>query len=243
MTQSLVVFAYSEHFNLAQFVLRRACAHLKNLGKIYIVWDDLYQGMDHDWAQDHFRKLGYTVVRHSQWAQTVNEPLGWIRQQWVKLHLHQQLDEDQWILLDGDTVLNQSYELNQSWTWVSYEHYEPYWQFINHALGLEKTVNHSWVCPLQIFDRSVLTSLEAENLPEKFREWQRSRSDPVPGLSEFEIYGTWASQKMNQKRQTLLSPFIETANPVSFQAWACSSSQDVVFRGQDRLLPNVANWH
>lgn len=240
---NLVVFAYSDHFNLAQFVIRRASKHLSDLGKIYVVWDDHTQGVDHHRACDHWRRLGYSVLTHSQWPQTRDEPRGWIRQQWVKLNLHQQLDEDQWILLDGDTVLNRSYELNNSWTWITYEHYLPYWQFINHALGLEKTVNHSWICPLQIFDRSVLVSLEALNLPEKFREWSHRRSDPVPGLSEFEIYGTWASQKMNYQRQTLLSPFIETADPMLFQAWACASDQDVVFHGPDHLLLNVANWH
>lgn len=240
---ALAVFSHHGHFNLSQFALRRASLHLKNLSKIYVVWDDLTLGVDHDRACFQFQQLGYTVLRHSQWNMTINESQGWIRQQWVKLHLHQQLDEDQWIVLDGDTVLNRSYTLSRHWCWVSQEHYLPYWQFIEHALGLTKTVNHSWICPLQIFERSVLAPLESLNLPEKFNQWRCLRSDPIPGLSEFEIYGTWAHQQLKISRETRPSPFRETADARLFQQLACHSDQDVVWHGSDHVLIDVANWH
>lgn len=96
------------------------------------------------------------------------EPNGWIRQQYVKLKLHKFLDGEEWLVIDGDTLINKEIDPWKYWyvnpADVRHLHHD---FFVRYALNLkdqratfnDKPIEFSSV-PIRLLTRKTLSGLE-----------------------------------------------------------------------------------
>jgi len=98
----LVVLTYPYHYHITQLAINQAKKHFPNIDLTYIIWDDthkfkpsmpLYECMK-DCVQISWSRLNLKAV-------------GWAGQQIIKLHLDTVINEKEFIILDGDLIINQ----------------------------------------------------------------------------------------------------------------------------------------
>ncbi len=242
----LIIFSYPFHFRISQLCEHFARQHLPEISEVVYAWDDLaHPGHP---GESILRSIGKKIVRYSSFNGTVNEPVGWLRQQYVKLQLHHAFDDDAWIIIDGDAILRQTFITRSSGTltWFGcHEHYIPYFNFIDDCLGLKKRNNFSFISPLNAFEREVLVQLEQFSLERNgigvvdFYLSNKKHVDVniVPPFSEFEIYGTFATQVMGRDYEPVLNHFSEGQD---FSHVLLNTSRSVVLQGSDDQVAEEA---
>lgn len=134
-------------------------------------------------------------------------------------------------------------------TWLTtQEYYVPYFDFIEQCLGLFKQNDFSFMCPLNCFERSVLTELENYSLsrnrcsiPEFYKQVRQDYYQRYPNMclpfSEFEIYGTFATQVLNKKFQYRSSNFTVTHDVATA---LLTTNNSVVLKGYDSMIDDSA---
>jgi len=198
------IFSYPLHYHISQLAARSAFFFIPNIDAVTFVWDDLgFKRLSNLNLGKRLQQTlpGSDLIKTSQLDYCQDESNGWLRQQYVKLNLHRYTDEP-CIVLDGDTVLRNP----TTFTDLSgdvlihgdpWEHYEPYFDFIRHALNLEKESTPSFMSPYWLCDPSVLRNLELDiqqchgdtlvNVFKKYHSIDHNRT-----LSEVELYGLYA---------------------------------------------------
>lgn len=98
----LVVLTYPYHYHVTQLAIKHAKKYFPDIDLTYIIWDDthdiiptmpLYQSMK-DCVQISWSRLNLNVK-------------GWVGQQIIKLYLDTVINESEFIILDGDLIINQ----------------------------------------------------------------------------------------------------------------------------------------
>lgn len=208
---TLVIFAYPLHFHIMQLAYKSALQAFDNVTNVVIMWDDLFVHRQH--FKQHITECipGAQVINMSALPECVGEHQGWLRQQYVKLNLHKLLPEDSWILLDADTVLRNSRPLIRNDSVLVYgdpwEHYRPYFEFIKHAVGIEKGNTPSFMSPYWLCERTVLLAIEQEcmqlhghGIVDVWKNYYKNiNTSDSRALSEVELYGLFALKKLNKK--------------------------------------------
>jgi hypothetical protein len=239
---TLVLFAYPGHFRIMQLAHRHALAAFENVDNIVVVWDDLFE-TDVDYiGQLETCMPGCQIIYTSNLEQCRDEKDGWLRQQYIKLNLHKFLSGSSWILLDGDTVLRNPRPLIKDDTIIVYgdpwEYYEPYFDFIKHALALDKEDTPSFMSPYWLCERAVLEAIEADsqarhgcNIVAVWKQYQ-TQCGQCRALSEVELYGLFAVKRMNKKFQFVSHNLKCCLKDEFLQLWY-SGTQDLCLGGQD----------
>lgn len=205
---TLVIFGYPQHFHIMQLALRQAKQCINSIDQVFVVWDDIFPSST---VLDLEQALpGCNIINMSSLPGTSNEPQGWLRQQYAKLNLWQQLNQPYWIVLDGDTILRNQKKFIVNDATVIYgdpwEHYKPYFKFINHAIGLDKGESHSYMSPYWLCHREVLCKIHefvntrhGTNLVSLFKQYYTQYPTESRSLSEVELYGLFAEKHLKYK--------------------------------------------
>lgn len=206
---TLVLFAYPQHFRIMQLAYKHALQAFENVDQVVVVWDDLFPSSVDYVSQIKILIPNCRIIYTSDLEYCCDEKDGWLRQQYIKLNLHKFLPDRHWIVLDADTVLRNSRPMFENNTVVIYgdpwEHYKPYFDFIKHALDLDKQDTPSFMSPYWLCEREVLEAIEADCQARHGCDivsvWKRYQQQHQPGraLSEVELYGLFAVQRMNKK--------------------------------------------
>jgi hypothetical protein len=195
-----------------QLAYYHALKVFENIDQVYIMWDDLYANNN---LSDRIKLYipNADVMFFSQLKHTHGEPIGWLRQQYVKLNLHKLFADNEWIILDADTILRSKKIFKQDNKLLFYtdEHdfYIPYFKFIEYAFDLKKENSPSFMSHFALLEREVLENMELfclqkhnKDLVSVYKEFSKKYplfSGECPALSEFEAYGLFASKIMGKE--------------------------------------------
>lgn len=109
----LVIVSYPYHYHITQVALRKAQEVLKP-DVTTILWDDaVLPEVGYDFFKTNFlndAEYRAGIIPFSAYTPVTTEPVGWIRQQLAKLNVHHYLSGDEWVVMDGDTLVNQFIE-------------------------------------------------------------------------------------------------------------------------------------
>lgn len=239
----LIIFSYPPHFRISQYCKKFALKNLPDVTEVIYAWDDFYHPQG-----DYLAELRKTenVILFSEFKNVSTEPSGWLRQQFVKLQLHHKLKDEYFLILDGDTLIRNKYTFNVKTPllFTSYRRYKPFFYFIKKCLKLKKKNDFSFVSPFFFFETDVLASLEQYSIKRhgcsviefyQNRKWGEYR--PTPPFSEFEIYGTFATQILKKEYNYVKdNVFLITENLVdNFD----TTSKNLVLHGPDS---KITNW-
>lgn len=95
----LAVISYPYHYHITQLAIKHALANIDNITDVKVIWDDSSVPCPND-----------DYIPFSQVCAIPRYTKGWFTQQVVKLNLHRVL-EGKIIILDGDVILNQKFNL------------------------------------------------------------------------------------------------------------------------------------
>lgn len=242
---TLVLFAYPGHFRIMQLAHRHALLAFENIDRVVVVWDDLFE-TDLDYKNQLKNCIpNCQVIYTSDFESCRNEKDGWLRQQYIKLNLHKLLADSNWILLDGDTVLRNFRPLiDKNNTVIVYgdpwEHYQPYFDFIKHALDLDKHDTPSFMSPYWLCEREVLEAIEKDSQKRHGCDivtvWQRYQQQHRKWrtLSEVELYGLFAIKRMNKKFKFATHNLKCCQQQEFLQLWN-AGTQDLCLGGADNF--------
>jgi hypothetical protein len=230
----LIIFSYKHHFNIMQLAYKHALTAIDDITEVVVVWDDKFSGDDKIAVTERILTVipDCQIIFHSDIESCQDEPLGWLRQQYVKLSLHKIFNDNSWILLDADVILKnkkQFYKNNTLLVYTdSFDYYQPYFDFIKHTFNLDKQQSPSYMTHFALFERSVLTAIDEwcrihhnKELIEIFKEFYRPLKKTVyaepmtPPLSEFEIYGLFC-ERILQKSIHCVEDSIPNYRPMKF---------------------------
>lgn len=214
----LIIFTYPLHYKISQYCKEFALKNLPDVTEVIYAWDDLF--IDDKALLDQLKDKN-KVILFSDFKNVSKETNGWLRQQFVKLQLHHYFDDEHYLILDGDTIIRNRYVFDNQKpiVFMSKEYYKPYFYFIKKCLGLRKNNNFSFVTPLLYVERDVLHSLEEFSIKKNKcdviefylrHEWKDYK--PTAPFSEFEIYGTFATQILNKQYDLRVADFLFTSN-------------------------------
>lgn len=236
----LIIFSYPCHFRISQYCKHYALQNLPDVTEVIYAWDDIYWG-DHQSLIDELEKTN-KVIRYSEFKNVSKTKDGWLRQQFVKLQLHHYFRDDHYLILDGDTLIRNKYQvdLKKPTFFVDDAHYTPYFYFIKKCLGLKKRNNFSFISPFNFFEREVLESLENFSIQRngcdvvKFyqkNKWKKYKS--TPPFSECEIYGTFATQILKKEYNTTELDYIMMSD---IKSDVNNTTKNLVLHGSDSVI-------
>lgn len=230
----LVIFSYPLHFIMMQLAYKNAIDAIDGIDEVVIVWDDIFNRDDKNITNKKLLEVipATKIIYHSEIDSCKDEPLGWLRQQYIKLDLHNILEDDQWVILDSDVILREKKKFTDGDTLVFYtfrDFYQPYFDFIKHVFDIDKIQSPTYMTSFALFERSVLTAINDwcmkhhdKNLITLFKEFYRPLKNSVykepmtPPLSEFEIYGLFY-ERILSKPIKCIQDTIPIYEPIRFQ--------------------------
>lgn len=174
----LVIITYALHYHICQVAIKLAIQRF-NPDKVTILvdnpagtmygWDNLGSELTYDLkinvglTNPRIHAISFTALPDIQ-----TEPWGWIRQQYIKLNLHKILPGDEWLVIDGDTLINE--DINPyDFVYVNSNDYILTPQnafFVRYALDLgnkELLFNNKLIelnGPIKVLNRKTLEGLE-----------------------------------------------------------------------------------
>ena len=102
----LAVFSYPKHFHITQVAIKHAMKHIPNIHLVAVIWDDTH---DIDVPLEVFKDDNNLVLY--PWSAISNNVTldgnNWVGQQIIKLHTDLIVPDDEFILMDGDLIINQ----------------------------------------------------------------------------------------------------------------------------------------
>ena len=214
----LIIFSYPAHFTISQYCKKFALKNLPDVTEVIYAWDDVFEHNQHLLTE---LKKTENVVLYSQFKNVSNEKNGWLRQQFVKLQLHHMFDDEHYLIIDGDTLLRNTYhfDIQKPTLFTNIHCYEPYFYFMDKCLGLKKKNTFSFISPLFLFEKTVLEQLETYcmkrngcSIVEFYQKHKWLDYEPTAPFSEFEIYGTFATQILNKDYNYVDYRFVVTKN-------------------------------
>lgn len=234
-----------------QLAYKNAIQVLDNIDEVIVVWDDKFAaGEDKLTATNKIKTVIPTseIVFHSDVVYCQDEPLGWLRQQYIKLNLHKIFNDDSWIILDADVILKEPKQFYLNNTLLiytdSFDFYQPYFDFIKYAFDIYKNQSPSYMTHFALFERTVLTAIEEyciinhnKDLVELFKSYYRplknsTYAEPMtPPLSEFELYGLFCERILHKSIQCVDNS-IPNCEPDEF-CRVYEQRQDCYYQGID----------
>lgn len=102
----LAVFSYPKHFHITQVAIKHAMKHIPYVTSVAVIWDDTH---DVEVPLQVFKDDDNIVLYPWSWLSKdiTLDGNNWAGQQIVKLHADLILPQDEFILMDGDLVINQ----------------------------------------------------------------------------------------------------------------------------------------
>jgi hypothetical protein len=215
--KTLVIITHRYHYHISQVAILLAFKQF-NPDRIAILFDDVPS------TQCGWDMLGPTMVvdikevypfapgsifslPFSSLTDVHSEPEGWIRQQYVKLNLHKLLPGDEWLVIDGDVLINTSIDpWNYCYINIGDEFRWHHDWFVRYTLNLgnrrvlynNNPVEFSSV-PIRLLTRKMLENLEKyiyelhntdiRGVRDSFTLTQ-NRSDYLE-LSEYDLIGNY----------------------------------------------------
>lgn len=204
----LIIFTYCQHYHLTKLAILNALDRIQH-DHIIVMYDDLFS---EQWtvlgpmlrADMSRHGVAIETIPYSKLSLARHIKVGWIRQQMIKLNMHRIYGSDDYILLDGDTMVLQPVDpkiachinMNDPPNDDSYNFYDHLLRVNGRRVMYKgKSITFSSV-PLKYVRSSTLKGLEqlvkelhGKTIYEVY-EIMRSRTHRV-SFSEFDIIGTY----------------------------------------------------
>lgn len=138
---------------------------------------------------------------------------GWYFQQFLKMGFSMsKYANEKYLIWDADTIplKKLSFEEDDKYVFtIKTEYHKPYFETLNKILGLEKTVDYSYIAEHMLIDVKIMQELISEINKKEMKGsiwfekilYAVNKSEPN-GFSEFETYGTYCHSKYPQKYKT-----------------------------------------
>jgi hypothetical protein len=124
----------------------------------------------------------------------------WIYQQLIKLG-QDFTENDLYLCVDSDLFFNKELELFKNRKPIFFvtdkdQYHQPYFNFMKHSHGLDRQVNHTFICDFMMFDKSKCAELigNKERNLEKVLDYCNNNITDNFMLSEFELYGNFVTK-------------------------------------------------
>lgn len=248
-----------------QLAIKHAYEHIDNIDELIISFDDGYSFFSDNNSDiaAHYPVMSDLVPRikklypharvfaASDFEYTHDEVLGWLRQQYLILNMHNIIDGDEWVVMGGDVILKNKKVFKEDDSVIMYtddfDYYPPYFHFINHATGIVKDKQPSYMCHFYLQQREVLQGLEdfliaKHGLPlvPLFKQFHRPLLETiyaypkVPPLADNELYGLFATEIL---KKNILTPKynLQTLPPEKFVDAYYRKTIDIEIGGSDDL--------
>lgn len=232
----LFVVSCHYHAQISQLSAYLALKNIPGVTELIFLWDDFLENLLPYQVSHKF--VNKQVINFSQFQSTNLIQDGWIRQQIVKLQLHHITNDESFYVLDGDTLIRNTVDLRPNKVLGNFDVcYQPYFDFIKNEFRLEKRNNFSFISPLLLFEREVLTQLEqyCHSLYgyDIANRYLNTVSNYLPRtFSECELYGTFATQVLNKQYQPLNVSF----KNVYSQNQSTERIEDLFFTTNDNIV-------
>lgn len=104
----LVVMSYYKHYHITQLAIKKAIAHIPDINKVMVIWDDTHEPVPEIPIYSTIQNcdIGAYTWSGLQHIIVKNES-GWFNQQLIKLHMDLIVNDKEFIIMDGDLILNQ----------------------------------------------------------------------------------------------------------------------------------------
>jgi hypothetical protein len=103
----LAVLSYPKNYHITQVAVKHALKHIPNITQVAIIWDDTH---DTEPSIPLHQVIDKAIMY--KWSSLLNiisfDYNNWIGQQLIKLHADLILPKDEFILFDGDLIINQN---------------------------------------------------------------------------------------------------------------------------------------
>ena len=211
-----------------QLAIRQACQHLP-VTSVQIFWDDV---------ESPVPDLPWPTIGYSKFANVRHHGRGWLRQQFAKLAMHRVLKDQQWLVLDADTVLRNDWNFDSNqWYYDPYENCNDYWAFAKFAVGVEPTLQR-YMSPLWRCESAVLFAME-KKVYSRFNNCIENvfLESGFPTLSEVEMYAQFATQRLNQEYEFVPHRLRMITTDQFVDAWN-NSNDDLCLGGADTVGDN-----
>lgn len=259
--KNIVIITHRYHYHICQIAILLAIEHFhpNNIAILFddvegtqVGWGDIGKNLLNDVKSNvNLKSCKIFALPFSSISMTKNEPAGWIRQQYVKLNLHKILPHDEWLVIDGDVLLNHQID---PWNYCYINSADPLHLhhdfFVRYALDLgDKRVlyNNSPVefssVPIRLISRKTLTGLE--NYIQKLHNTDirgirdsftlQKNKEKYLELSEYDLIGNYQNFISNDllPLENLEIYFEPKENIVA--NWDFLSSKITVLHGYDNL--------
>ncbi len=259
--KQLVIITHRYHYHICQATLLTALKHF-TFDRIAILFDDVVG------TQVGWNKLGKTLlsdikklvnlppgVVYSMPFSAINnvhvEASGWIRQQYVKLNLHKILTGDEWLVIDGDVLLNKQIDPYE-FCYINPEdnlkpHHDIFTRYVldlkeNRSLFKGKPVEFSSV-PIRLLKRSTLEELEKyifklhkKNIIEIRNSFTLLENKEFYfELSEYDLIGNFQNFILKDLQPLCELECYYTLNETFVNSWDFLKNHIAVLHGYDNL--------
>lgn len=176
--KTLVIITHRYHYHICQVAILLAIKQF-NPDKVAILFDDVV-GTQVGWNElgkklitdikkiYFFQPGSIYAIPFSSLTNVQSEPRGWIRQQYIKLNLHKVLQGDEWIVVDGDVLINHSLDL-QKYCYINPSdplrlHHDLFVRYVLDLTNQQTNFNNKPVefssVPIRLLNRKTLEGLE-----------------------------------------------------------------------------------
>lgn len=256
MGENLVVVTYPYHYHVTQLAIIHALK-LYNIQNVYVFYDHIDKPIEIGRTlQDDLAAHNISVIPipFASIKSTRSQSNGWIRQQYVKLHLHQVLNDESWLVLDGDSILQTKLDPNTFCYFNAHDDRPDHHKFFtNYTLDLnfkditfcDKIVSFSAV-PFRKIKRHTLIQLEkhicklhGKTIDELYDSFTLPNKSTYLEISEFELINNFEFQIL-QEPLNLKPANVGILNPADFiTSW--NDGYDILaLQGHDHL---PINWY
>ena len=146
---------------------------------------------------------------------------GWMFQQLLKLSANTFVTEDNYIVIDSDTILLNPHQFNIGDTFVlcnSTEWHIPYFKAYNKLIGKHPTSRLSFVAHMMIFNKDILAKMKQAIEQNTGKAWDKAIQDTIDQneiscFSEYETYGNYLLA--THPERIISKPFYNTSLPLT----------------------------
>ena len=205
----IVIPTISKDFDVLELMLKSTNNIMHEIDNIFIVSDSTEVIIDFCKRFNciHIEQtevLNYTPSKIDYFPKS-QDRRGWLYQQILKLNSDKFTKNENFIILDSDTIFNRPikfFEDSKTILYYGIEWHQPYFKSIKKLLGLNPAYPFSFVIHNMVFNKNILSDFKNEIQTLHKKDWDEAIYDIIDknetsSFSEYETYATYCIKKYN----------------------------------------------
>lgn len=205
----IVIPTISKDFDVLELMLKSANNIMHEIDNIFIISDSSEIIIDFckKFKCIHIEQTDVLNYKPSKinYFPNSQDRRGWLYQQLLKLNSDKFTKNENFIILDSDTIFNRPvrfFEDSKTILYFGIEWHQPYFKSIKKLLGLNPAYPFSFVIHNMVFNKSILSDFKNEIKTLHKKNWDEAIFDIIDknetsSFSEYETYATYCLKKHN----------------------------------------------